>query len=164
MVSFLKKFVKTCFNSCGLYFVSKDVYEWSKENKGVKVSKLNFFSDDKFSDLVKGKNLTIFDVGANIGDKSKLFSDMFQGATIHCFEPDPVNLKGGQGMIQAGNIGALVVELIIGDFFEKPACLYRIQSLLCPYGYKLYTIYSLGFEKNGQLRGFDAVFLKNKVA
>ena len=64
-----------------------------KKIKDSKFLSLTFFLMINFSDLIKRQDLTVFDVGANAGQKSKLFSDMFQNSIIHCFEPDPVSFE-----------------------------------------------------------------------
>jgi len=52
---------------------------------------------DRFSDLYRllphDENILIFDIGANVGDMTIKFRDMYPLSTIHCFEPTPEAFK-----------------------------------------------------------------------
>lgn len=48
------------------------------------------YRQDAFADqlrLLRQDNCTVFDVGANVGDVTRKYRELFPTATIHCFEP-----------------------------------------------------------------------------
>jgi FkbM family methyltransferase len=93
----------------------------------------------KIKKILKNKNPTILEIGANNGNDTKKFLKLFSRAKIYCFEPDPRMIKKFKKNISAENVE--LVEKAISDREGK------IQ-------------FYLSESKNPKIRGMDSSSIK----
>jgi FkbM family methyltransferase len=68
-------------------------------------------------------------------------------------------LQGAKKLIQSGCVQVFEVEVMMG-FYEHET-LYAVSHELCPYGYRLYSLYGCSFWASGEMRGCNAVYVKD---
>jgi FkbM family methyltransferase len=61
--------------------------------KGLGITNYDWSGEEKVLNLVKNTNPVVFDVGANVGNYSKMILKKFDHCELYCFEPHPKNFK-----------------------------------------------------------------------
>lgn len=80
----MKKIIKSVLKSTGYVLVKDNYYNKLVNVNAVQWLDCNYLLKDTFSKI---EYLTIFDIGANVGQTSKKFFGYYPNATIYCFEP-----------------------------------------------------------------------------
>jgi hypothetical protein len=96
-------YTKNVFDLLGKMYLSKNGYDafagFAQYQKIKNFSENHFFNEDYFSEIsFKNENITLFDIGAYIGDSWENFATLFRNnlKKIYAFEPD----KGSFGRAQ----------------------------------------------------------------
>jgi FkbM family methyltransferase len=77
---------------------------------------------------------------------------------VQGFEPEC--LRGARTMLAKRAIRVIQAELIYHGLYQRTTRFIDLESLLDPYGYRLYTIYDIRIgDKNGEILSLDAVFV-----
>jgi len=93
-----------------------------------------FLQDVKRS-LPAFRALTIFDVGANVGQTTKIFIDGYPEAKIHCFEPVSATYTGlrseygGNSRVFCWNLAMGAIQAIVPISIQKDSSLSRVALL-----------------------------------
>jgi FkbM family methyltransferase len=72
------------------------------------------------------------------------------------FEPEI--LKGAQRLLSRQAIGALKLEVMPGQIYDRAVQLRDLDTLLAPHGYKLASLTGFNYGPDGELRYFDAYY------
>ena len=104
-VSFNKMLIRLGYRGLGVLNYESDFYSGEK-----------YFVDVFLPKYLKGGQNTIFDIGANVGDFSKLLVDKFPDSNIYSFEPHPITFKSLEKNTK-GNIK--LFNAAFGNFIGK---------------------------------------------
>ena len=81
-------------------------------------------------------------------------------------------LIGAQKALSSGAISCLQVELLFANYYEKSDSFYRIEELLVPHGYKLFTLVDTDTDaigsmyidyETGMLKHLDAIYVHKSL-
>lgn len=72
-------------------------------------------------------------------------------------------LEGATNSLRAGIIQSVLIEATYGEYSNIHVPLDRIVEFLAPFGFALHGLYDFGFNKNGRLQFFNALFFRDEV-